>query len=730
MPSTIAGYEYDIFISYRHNDNLDGWVTDFVQNLEKELKSTLKDPVSVYFDTNPRDGLLETHNVDKSLEGKLKCLIFIPILSQTYCDPKSFAWQHEFVAFNKMAKEDQFGRDVKLSNGNVASRILPIKIHDLDAEDNTIIEKEIGGVLRAIEFIYKEPGVNRSLKFSDNKNDNQNKADYRNQVNKVANAAKEIISGIKNPGAKPISTNYRPPFAEASEGRPTTSSPKSKNKFILAGAIALLLVAAGYFLYPKFISTSGSSEVVDKSIAVLPFVNMSSDQEQEYFSDGMMEEILDHLQKVGELQIVSRTTSIRYKGSKLSIKEIADELEVAHILEGSVRKSGDRVKISVQLIDAKRDRHLWSESYERDLKDVFAIQSEVAQHVASILNAEISADLKRRIEAIPTLNTEAYRLYLEAYYLLWNNRLKYRSVAARNLERAIELDPDFAPAYAELGMVWLDRGLFDKSVERQEVIDKAFPLLSKAVSLDPDFPDAHAYLVYYYLWYHWDFESASKELKKVLDLSPSSSHYQMMAAHVLFATGKFKEYNDLAAKAFKTERTNASFWLALAGSYARIKKTDKAIQLVDSALMLFGPSPDIILLNFELERYDHAVKVVDQLLKLRPKLQSKKLLSLACISYLKTGQPEKSQPYLDKLIEMSKEGSMGSPAYFIAQVYATMGKNDLAFQWLNKSFNDHEVEMYWLKIESPLGPLHSDPRWKVMLDKVGFPDDSLESNKK
>ena len=109
MPSTIAGYEYDIFISYRHNDNLDGWVTDFVQNLEKELKSTLKDPVSVYFDTNPRDGLLETYNVDKSLEGKLKCLIFIPILSQTYCDPKSFAWQHEFVAFNKMAKEDQFG---------------------------------------------------------------------------------------------------------------------------------------------------------------------------------------------------------------------------------------------------------------------------------------------------------------------------------------------------------------------------------------------------------------------------------------------------------------------------------------------------------------------------------------------------------------------------------------------------------------------------------------------
>ena len=170
MPSILPGYEYDIFISYRHNDNLDGWVTDFVQSLEKELRSTLKDSVTIYFDKNPHDGLLETHNVDKSLEGKLKCLIFIPIISQTYCDTKSFAWQQEFVAFNKLAKEDQFGRDIKLINGNVASRILPIKIHNIDAEDKAVIETEIGGVLRAIEFIYKEAGVNRPLKSTDNKN--------------------------------------------------------------------------------------------------------------------------------------------------------------------------------------------------------------------------------------------------------------------------------------------------------------------------------------------------------------------------------------------------------------------------------------------------------------------------------------------------------------------------------------------------------------------------------
>ena len=151
MSSIIEGYNYDIFISYRQKDNkYDGWVTEFVDNLKGELEATFKEDISIYFDVNPHDGLLETHNVDKSLEEKLRCLIFIPIISQTYCDSKSFAWQYEFCAFNKLAKEDQFGRDIRLTGGNVASRILPVKIHDLDPEDKTLLENELGGVLSEV----------------------------------------------------------------------------------------------------------------------------------------------------------------------------------------------------------------------------------------------------------------------------------------------------------------------------------------------------------------------------------------------------------------------------------------------------------------------------------------------------------------------------------------------------------------------------------------------------
>jgi hypothetical protein len=184
----LPGFEYDIFISYRHNDNLDGCVSGFVEALERELKATLKEPLSIYFDKNPHDGLLETHDVYKSLEGKLKALVFIPVLSQIYCDPNSFAWQHEFCAFNKSAPghfissgvegrgpEEGFGREIKLRSGNVASRILPIVIHHLDQEDLAMIEAETGSKLRFIDFTFLAAGVNRPLRKEDKREDNVNR---------------------------------------------------------------------------------------------------------------------------------------------------------------------------------------------------------------------------------------------------------------------------------------------------------------------------------------------------------------------------------------------------------------------------------------------------------------------------------------------------------------------------------------------------------------------------
>jgi len=199
MPSIVPGFEYDIFISYRQNDNkYDQWVSEFVHNLSLELVATLKDKLTIYFDENPEDGIRDTHNVDKSLSGKLNALIFIPIISNTYCDTTSFAWQGEFLPFKTVASGKGIGIDVTLPSGNVASRILPIRIHEIDTDDVRLLERELSGMLRSIDFIYKSSGVNRPLRPKDDDlADNQNGTIYRNQINKAANAIKEIVHGIK-----------------------------------------------------------------------------------------------------------------------------------------------------------------------------------------------------------------------------------------------------------------------------------------------------------------------------------------------------------------------------------------------------------------------------------------------------------------------------------------------------------------------------------------------------
>ena len=245
MSSIIPGYEYDIFISYRQKDNKhDGWVTDFVNNLKGELEATFKENISVYFDINAHDGLLETYDVDASLKDKLKCLIFIPVISRTYCDPKSFAWEHELKAFVEHASNDQFGLKIKLPGGNVASRVLPVQIHDLDPDDKKLIETELGGFLRGIEFIYKEPGVNRPLMANESHPDNNvNKTFYRNQINKVANAIKEIITAFNMPDPEPLNSSTK-------DNEEKSTFRKNRNQKIISGSfLFLIIIATRLFFY-------------------------------------------------------------------------------------------------------------------------------------------------------------------------------------------------------------------------------------------------------------------------------------------------------------------------------------------------------------------------------------------------------------------------------------------------------------------------------------------------
>ncbi len=500
MASIVPGFEYDIFISYRQKDNKgERWVTEFVNALKTDLESTFKEDVSIYFDENPHDGLLESHLVDKSLEGKLKCAIFIPIISQTFCDPKSFAWQHEFCYFNKMAKAHEIGRDIKLLNGNVASRILLVKIHDLDEQDTALLEKELGGFVRAIEFIFRSTGgVNRPLRPNeDHPLDNLNKTFYRDQINKVSRAIKELIFAIQHPEDSPKTLAHQ-------KSRPKSETRKKLSRWA-AILVGLGMLGLGYYYFSE--PGNRVDPPLNKSIAVLPFVNLSNDVDQEPFSDGMTNQIITNLAKLKVLSVIGRTSVMHFKRTTKTIPEIAKELNnVSYVLEGSIQKSGNRIKVNAQLIRAEDGFHQWAEVYDRQLSDVFTVQDELSAKIANALLGELGPSEKNLIKTDRPTNVKAYEHYIKAYYIHLN--VYGRSFSNKDFlnceaefKKAIALDPHYALAFAGLADLYDTKKTFDsKTVEEKLSLEKQFDKYSKeAIKLSPDLPYALGVRGSYYI---------------------------------------------------------------------------------------------------------------------------------------------------------------------------------------------------------------------------------------
>jgi TolB-like protein len=655
MASIIEGYEYDIFISYRQKDNKhDGWITEFVDNLKGELESTFKEDISIYFDENPHDGLLETHSVDKSLEGKLKCLIFIPVISQTYCDSKSFAWQHEFCAFNKIAKEDPFGRDVKLTSGNVASRILPVKIHDLDPEDKTLLENELGGVLRCIEFIYKETGVNRPLKPNDDAKENLNKTHYVNQVNKVANAVKEMISALQKQSHHPEEVSK-----QDFEVKPTHQK-NLRTKIIIASVLILALIILGCFFIPKLFN---SSKKVEKSIAVLPFINDSPDQENAYFINGIMDEILNNLQKIRNFRVLSRTSTEQYRGStKSSLPKIAKELDVNYLVEGSGQKYGNSYHLRVQLIEAKNDKHLWAESYEKEIqetKDIYGTQSQIAQAIAAALKATISPDERQLIEKSPTANLTAYDLYMKANgyqkdYEKTQDLNTYQK-AATLYKAALELDSAFAKAYTGLAWAYINRYYY-VTYFKENFLDSCLVLANIALSYDDQLDEAY-FLKGVCYEEKGNFQGALDNYDKALIINPNYYWaYYYEGSLFTWEISDFVKGIDNFQKALNLmhgdERTDL-LW-TLGAAYLNAGFIEKAKYYGQEAFALNGNKASISgylgRIEFNLENFEEALKLVEK----ANEIDSTNLTELMYYS-VPSGHSEEAYVHAKKLIQRSKK---------------------------------------------------------------------------
>ena len=716
MASLIPGYEYDIFISYRQKDNKgDRWVSEFVEALKTELESTFKEEISVYFDINPHDGLLETHDVDASLKDKLKCLVFIPIISRTYCDPKSFAWEHEFKAFVEQASQDQFGLKVKLPNGNVASRVLPVRIHDLDNDDIKLYELVLEGVLRGIEFIYKSAGVNRPLRSTEEKpHENLNKTIYRDQINKVALAIRDIITAIGHPGQK--TEGILKEVIKAKPERPKTL----KTKTVIASIILLSFIALGYFFFPKIFE---SSKQIEKSIAVLPFINDSQNDSTTYFMDGVMEEILTNLQTVKDLRVISRTSVEQYRNQTKSIPEIARELGVNYIVEGSGQKYGSSFRLRVQLIMAKHESHLWGESFQQkitEVGDIFNIQIRIAESIANELKVVISPEERKLIEKIPSADLEVYDKYLKARSYFNDYTKESMNKALEYLNSAIEKNPDWAPLYAGLAELWTwiqQSGWEAPSVAGPKIIEN----LNKAMELDPDIAEVHYQSAVIAQLVEWNWEKSEKEFLKALAINPNDAFSRLMYAQLLLILDRDDEALAQRELAISLDPLNPVTKLLYIGTLVQAGDCKTSISLMEKAL---ANNPKDININGMLEiaaykykDYNKVIRAVKYSLPIT--IDEDDFKNIERI-YSESGIVKAYEEIMKHLEKYAKNNYIGFSEMAIRYIIAN--QPDKAMDWIEKGFESHDPIMtYITKSAQIFDPLFGNPRFITIVKKMNLP---------
>jgi TolB-like protein len=373
-------------------------------------------------------------------------------------------------------------------------------------------------------------------------------------------------------------------FDVTPQGIKTTPAPtvpgthRRRNVIMLVATGVVISAAAGFFLLPR-----ASARKIDKSIAVLPFENLSDEKDNAYFADGIQDDILTNLSKIGDLKVISRTSVMSYRGNAPNVREIGKTLGVSTILEGSVRRSGNRVRVNVQLIDATTDEHLWANDYDRDLTDVFAIQTDLAQKIASELQAKLSPTEKAQIEHKPTQNGEAYLAFVQAHNL--QNAVEDLGKLKQSEQlyaRAIELDPRFALAIARYSQLesWIVH-TFERTTERRE---KARALAQRALQLQPDLPEAHLAMGFSLYYGDNDFEGALKEFEIAQRDLPNEAEGYLALGSIQRRLGKWPESNASLEKAASLDPKDSWVLQNLALSYQTLRDFDAANKTIDRGL--------------------------------------------------------------------------------------------------------------------------------------------------
>jgi TolB-like protein/Tfp pilus assembly protein PilF len=450
-----------------------------------------------------------------------------------------------------------------------------------------------------------------------------------------------------------------------------------------------------------------------QSIAVLPLENLSGDPKQEYFADGMTEELIGALTKISSLRVISRTSAMQYKGAHRPLPEIARELGVDAVVEGSVARieRTQRVRVSAQLIEASNDRSLWSESYERQLGDVFALQDEVARNIAREIRAQLTPEDQQRLASARPVNSAAHEAYLRGRYHWARGTEEELREAKRNFEQAISIDPTYASAYAGLA----DYFWRSDEVPRAVATPKAKSLVLKALALDDTLPDAHTTLGSVRLYLDWDWRAADREFQKAIELSPGNAEAHRMYSIYLAQMGRTKEARREIEIAEQLDPVSVAAVATNGWVFYYARQYDHAIEKCNQGLKLDATavSAHECLSSSYLGIGDHAKALAEARLIANGKDGDPLRLTALARAYAISGEVGEAKTILERLKGETKLRYV-SP-YFLGIIHAALGDKDGTFRNLRQAYLDRDSYLVRLKVDDAFDPVHSDPRYTELL---------------
>jgi adenylate cyclase len=663
-----------VFLSYASQD------AEAAQQLCNTLRSA---GIEVWFDQSELRG---GDAWDSSIRRQIKaCALFIPIISRhTHTRDEGY-----FRLEWKLA--------VDRSHLMVADRpfLLPVVIDGTSDQDEKVPDR-----FRDVQWTRLPGGKNAEA--------------FVERVRRLLSLnAAMAAAGIVGPSA-PLATS-----TVAALPRSMPPAARTLVPWIVGG---LLVLATGYFVIDRLMVSKPTAPVTqapaaaatpapsDKSIAVLPFTDLSANKDEEYFSDGLSEDLIDLLTKVPELHVPARASSFYFKGQHVTIAQIAKALSVAYVLEGTVRKAGATIRVRTELIRADNGYNVWSETYDRDLKDIFKVQDEIAGRVLIALKAALPA--VRTSDADRTDNAEAYNQYLLGRNFLDQWTVTGFQHAVEAFKKATSLDPNYAGAYAELAEA--EAQLADKGLD-PDGLTRAVADVDHAIALAPQADNGYRVRGFLRTTFLWDWDGAQKDVDRALSLDPNGRTLTT-AANLAHAQGRLADAIALQQRATQSDPLVAVGWTGLGYLLLEAGRVSEARAALGRALEI---NPDfslayVLLAMMELHegRPDQALAETQQIRE-----HDWQLYTTAIVQY-SLHHSQQSQQALDELIN-TRAAEM---AYQIAAIYAWRGDKDQAFVWLERAFAQHDGGLIYLKLDVPMASLRSDPRYRALRRKMNLPE--------